>query len=239
MIIVYNPAFSGTAKKVSGALGGSRLVPYGTLHGLPMPDMRGAFHLAYPDYQPAHPAYRAVRRLFVAGKAEQRQLLSPFFPVPSFNAPYSGKVVTRPMQHTRGIGMNVCDLEDVDFGAVGYIAPLIERALELRVVFVRGEPVIVYQRRREDGNQNVPWNIAHGALASKVELDQAMKTYAGFFRDFERAYKIFPFDLVGIDIAIRDDGSYVLLEINFAPGTRAVDGIAEAIAAQITKGGMF
>jgi len=227
-VIVYNGRYPGTATKVARRIGGVMIDYERLTHGL-VP--QGAFHFAYPRYANVLPdsALARLQRFFVLPKHEQRLVLARFFPTPKLSPGYSGKVVARlSANHSHGSGFKVFPSIDDVPGDAAYVAPLITRVSETRLIVVRGKPVFAYRRVGE--RQDTPWSIREpGVTVDVIDPVEAVDDHPGLGEAMARFCQTLCPDVMGVDIAKTVDGSYVVFEINLAPGSR-VSGVSAAIA---------
>lgn len=235
-LVVYNPSYRRTAEKVAELLGAIP-INYTALSGTEVSPqfLRRAIHFAYPDYtnMPRHLA--TSRQLFTMSKLQQRRVLQRFFNVPILTKDWEGKVVVRERRHSRGSGFIV--KEDITQVPIGeeYVAPLIERDWEARLIIALGR--LVYAYKRVGDNQDEPWNANFGSRITVVKnLASLVGTLGTLPQDLSRFFSVFTPNVIGIDIAkVKGKNDYVVFEVNFAPGMPTVRGkrlagIARAIA---------
>lgn len=237
-VVVYNPSYRRTAEKVAELLG-SLPLPYESLSGTSVGRgyLSRAIHFAYPNYENIPPSMGVVRSMFVMNKLQQRQVLQRFFNVPLITKDWKGKVVVRANHHSRGSGFEVLDsIKEVPIYQP-YVAPLIERDWEARLIFAFGKLVYAYKRYGE--NQDKPWNANFGSTIKVVRNLGKMLDELGTLReDLNRFFSVIKPDVIGIDVAkVKGKKDYVVFEVNFAPGMPIVEGkrltgVALAIASR-------
>lgn len=224
--IVFNPRFRGTATRLYNRDKKTfTMVKYSELHYMNMDDSfyERSFHFAYPEY--ANPPKRIARArgLFARHKGEQRAILSRFFNTPTIHHKWRGKVVVRGNSHTRGIGFRVYESIDKVPIKEAYVAPLVEREWEARLIYVFGKLVFAYKRFGD--RQDRPWNIRFGSRIEFVnDLEGLVQSLGDFQEHMNNFTRIVTPDIMGLDVAKTKSG-YSLFEINFAPGTPLVDGV--------------
>lgn len=197
----------------------------------PMPDWRRDFFMYYPDPElvrgtDAH--YTVLRNFAMNTKATQREQIGtfgmPVCPVYRAHVPRPDNLegrrwVVRPMYHERGQNFRLTGDRNDFIPRAEYISPFYRDRREYRFLFIRGEPVLFWNKRGDNPDQ--PWGGDDPQYYTITDWPASvLLRYTDALTVLRRCPILARAHIVGVDVMYSEteNQNWVVLEYNFAPG---------------------
>lgn len=227
--VVKPNKFRKTPLLLKRTLGARKLVSYPGRYQ-PALDYTQDLFLAFPaldrypnriDNVPA--SYSALSSFYHSNKRTQRRLIGEYLKTPESFASSQDAVrltyIVRPLQHFGGHNYKVTnDPNDYD-PATEYISPAFPKWREYRVLFVKGNPLIILRKKPgPECTEYSAWNHTSGSYFQTV-IDRASSPLlqTSFLSDADSCVLLRDSHLVAVDVLINRQQQYAVTEFNFSP----------------------
>lgn len=224
MRFLIKPArFRKTPLLLKRALGARKLVSFPGRYQ-PALDFTQDFFLAFPPrnrypnpIENVPDSYDFISAFYVSNKRTQRESIRTCLRTPEDYA--SNFFIVRPLHHFGGHNYRITEDSNNYNPATEYIAPAFPKYREYRVVFVKGNPLIVLRKKPgPSAGMFDAWNHTNGSYFQTV-LDRASSPLSStrFFSDAEQFCVLRDSHLIAADVLIDREGNYAVTEVNFSP----------------------
>lgn len=216
--------FRQTPLLLKRSLGARKLVSYPGRYQ-PALDYRQDLFLAFPstDRYPNRisnvPAsYSLLSSFYSSSKASQRSLITQYG-VKTPEAYTSTHFIVRPLSHFGGHNYRITTDSNDYNPSTEYISPAFHKWREYRVVFVKGNPLVIL--RKKPGPEAQPfeaWNHTNGSYFQTV-IDTASSPLlqTSFLTDAGNHPVLRDSHLIAVDVLLDREHNYAVTEFNFSP----------------------
>lgn len=169
-------------------------------------------------------SYRALSTFYHSNKHTQRRLIGEVLKTPESYASSPdertiGTFIVRPLQHFGGHNYRITNDANDYNPATEYISPAFPKWREYRVLFCKGNPLILL--RKKPGPEATPysaWNHTSGSYFQTVHnIAESPLSSTSFFSDAQNSIVLRDSHLLAVDVLINREHQYAVTEFNFSP----------------------
>ena len=163
-------------------------------------------------------SYNLITRFYHGNKAAQRFLIESYgLKTPEVYT--STNFIVRPLHHFGGHNYRITDVANDYNPSTEYISPAFPKWREYRVVFVKGNPLVVLRKKPgPDAQPFEAWNHTNGSFFQTV-IDRASSPLSAttFFTDAVTHPVLRDSHLIAVDVLVDRQHNYAVTEFNFSP----------------------